>query len=649
MSDSGFKRIEENRGKPGTGVEKDGIYFGCYASGTEAPSLILYRRGTKEVAAEVPFPSECTPDGIYSMKLKLPAAQYEYNFRIDGEIVTDPFARRVCGRETFGEIPDEDEGSLRGGFPVRKFKWEDDRLPEIPHEEAVMYHLHVRGFTMQKNSGVRKKGTFAGLREKIPYLKSLGINQVRLMPVYEFAEMVSLAPEKRGMAKSQQEAIRRSLEYMEDEKKYRMNFWGYGDGFYFAPKASYAYSDDPVTEMKEMVRAFHANGIEVLLEFYFSDRTDVGTIAHCLNFWAREYHIDGFSVIARDTLSPELARLPLFQKRKLICSWFPDEIRMENAVEGEFQIAASNDGFMNDCRRMLKGDADALAAFAYRLRANPAGCQNINYMTNHDGFTMLDLVSYDRKHNAENGEKERDGTDYNLSWNCGAEGETKKKEILRLRMRQRKNAYAMLLFSQGIPMLLAGDEIGNSQGGNNNPYCHDSELTWTDWSKSRSSRELTDFVKKAVAYRKAHKVLHQASELKCTDYLSSGFPDLSYHGDRAWYGDFDGPNRHLGSMYSGAYAGEKGYVYIAWNLHWGEQEFALPLLGKKERWYKVMDTSQRESFTEEVLELSDQDKSILVPGRTVFILEGREYEAARANETDYKREGAGPSKNNYGA
>jgi glycogen operon protein len=195
---------------------------------------------------------------------------------------------------------------------------------------------------------------------------------------------------------------------------------------------------------------------------------------------------------------------------------------------------------------------------------------------------------------------------------------------MELRMRQRKNAYAMMLFAQGTPMLLAGDEFGNSQNGNNNPYCHDSELTWLDWSKTRGNKELTTFVQEAVAFRKAHKMLHQSRKLQCADQLSSGFPDLSFHGERAWYGDFERTRRYLGCMYSGFYAGEENFLYIAYNFNWDPQEFALPLLPKGKEWYGVMDTSKKQSFVPEAeQEGLNGARSFEVPARTIVVLEGK--------------------------
>lgn len=633
MQKDTFKVTADHGRTPGAAVEKNGIHFGFFASGKGVPELLLYRRGSEEIAARLPFPDSETGDCYYSMKVAVDSMQYEYNFLDAGEVVTDPYAARICGRETFGVRTDASAHAVRAGFVKHSYNWEKDQLPSIPYEDAVMYHLHVRGYTMHPNSGVRKKGTFAGLREKIPYLKTLGINQVKLMPVYEFEELV---PRIAGGTKKLQHPeyacekapvhtnAREGTDAPCGQAEYKMNFWGYGPGFYFAPKSAYAYGQDAQKELKDMVKAFHRNGIEVILEFYFVPEADISMISDCLCYWARTYHIDGFSVIARESVVQELSRLPLFRTRKLICNWYAEDLKNWNSEKGRALLAESNDGFMNDCRRLLKGDEDALRAFSRRLQSNPKGIRPVNYMTNHDGFTLSDLVSYDAKHNLDNGEQNLDGTDYNFSWNCGTEGASNRREIKNLRMRQRKNAIAMLLFAQGTPMLLAGDEFGNSQNGNNNPYCQDNELSWVDWSGRRRDRELLEFVQKAVAYRNMHRMLHQTRQMTCSDLLSTGYPDLSFHGERAWYGDFGHIRRHLGCMYSGAYAGEKGFLYIAYNFHWEAQEFALPLLPQKMVWYKVMDTSLRESFIpQEAQEKLPEAKSFTVLARTIVILEGK--------------------------
>lgn len=622
MNENKFKIMSGNNRIPGVTVDRDGVLFGYYAA-AEEPYVLLYKKGSAEVEQKIPFPV-ASAGCLRTMKVCFKPALYEYNFMDGDTVVTDPYAYKLAGTETYGAEPSEDPHAIRGAFITKEYDWGDDRLPMIPYSDAVMYHLHVRGFTMQKNSGVRKKGTFAGLREKIPYLKSLGINQVKLMPIYEFREVQKVKASQIGQPKTQEEAKARMHEPLLEEQPYRTNFWGYGEAQYFAVKASYAASANPEVELKDLVKALHAEGIEVILEFCFTDETDINMITSCLYYWASEYHIDGFSIIARDSLTPELAKLPLFRHRKLICNWYPEYTITKNAEVYQHQIAASNDGFMNDCRRLLKGEAEYLGAFAHHTRRNNTGCAGINYLTNHDGFTLQDLVSYDRKHNEENNEGNRDGSDYNYSWNCGEEGPSKKKEILRLRMRQKKNAYAMMLFSQGTPMLLAGDEFGNSQNGNNNPYCLDNEITWVDWSKVRANKELMDFVSQAITYRKNHKVLHQDQELTCTDRLSCGFPDLSFHGTSAWYGDFEHANRHIGCMYYGPYAEEEGIIYLAWNFDWQPQKLALPVLPVNASWYKVMDTSEKDSFAAEAAALDDENKkSFTIPPRTVVILEGR--------------------------
>ncbi|MCD7841386.1 MAG: hypothetical protein LUG56_02840 [Lachnospiraceae bacterium] len=673
MGDNGFRILKDGISTPGTTVCRDGVHFGYYASGTECPALLLYKKGTEEIAAEIPFPEPAVPGNFYSMKVKLAAEEYEYNFRDGDTVVTDPYAGRIAGREVYGQVPSLSPHGIRGAFVTGTWRWGNDRLPGIPFCDAVMYHLHVRGFTMHKNSGVAagQKGTFAGLKKKIPYLLSLGINQVKLMPVYEFSELEipeylytrtvsggahskkAVSPVSVGSSpEPDQTAMKEALDHAfnlptgmeaaqnavtqfchskedltekwENRQEFRKNYWGYGPGFYFAPKASYAASDRADIEFKDMVKAFHANGIEVLLEFSFSRETDIGQIIACLNHWAFEYHVDGFSIVGREDLSAALARLPLFSVRKLICSWYPDDLAAENAGKLHHLLAQSDDGFMNDSRRLLKGDAGSLEAFSWRTRQNPAGCARINYMTNHDGFTMMDLVSYNMKYNDENGEMGRDGSDANYSWNCGEEGPSMKRKISSLRMRQRKNAYAMMLLSQGTPMLLAGDEFGNSQKGNNNPWCQDSELTWLDFSRTKANRELTAFVRALIAFRKAHRILHLDAEPQCVDYLSSGFPDLSYHGERAWYGDMRHSSLHMGCMYSGHYAGEEGLLYIAWNFHWEEQQFALPLLPDGYFWARVMDTYLAESFLPvDAQENLGDARLFTVTPRTVVVLEGK--------------------------
>ncbi len=649
MGEQAWNMQADHERTPGVRVCRDGVHFGYYASADTVPHLLLYRKGSIEAEADIPFPEPPLTGHFYSMKIQFPADRYEYNFLDGGKVVTDPYAQCIAGRESYGDIPSDDPNSLRGGFLTGSYRWGNDELPQIPYDECVMYLLHVRGFTMSQRSGVRARGTFAGLKKKIPYLLSLGVNQVRLMPVCEFEE-VSRDVMPAYTPLTQEDAAAHALDPAEGEISLRRNYWGYGPAFYFAPKASYADGERADTEFKDLVRAMHGSGIEVILEFSFSEDTDIRMITDCLYFWAEEYHVDGFALVGRDTLSAALAQLPLFTERKLICSGCaPEELSHVSAAARE-HLAVSGDGFQCDCRRMLKSDPGSLESFACRLRQHPSECAQVNYITNHDGFTLLDLVSYNIKYNDSNGQMGSDGTDYNLSWNCGEEGPTTKREVLKLRMRQRKNAFAMLLLSQSTPMILSGDEFGNTQMGNNNPWCHDSELTWLNWNRTAAGRELTRYVKDLIAYRKSHRVLHQKAEPQCADYHSVGFPDLSYHGDRAWYGDLRESSLHVGCLYAGSYAGEDGFVYIAWNFHWKEQTFALPILPKQYAWHKVMDTFLKDSFIPKMHQEPIADtRTYQVSPRTVVILEGRKDENTERKESDYPEKGMGAFKDDYGA
>ncbi len=603
---------------PGVSSERTGIRFACCSETGETPVLLLYKKGSSVPEREIPFETTEEPGHLFTLLVKIPPSAYEYNYKIGDRIFTDPYARKIAGKRKFAEKPASPH-EVRGAFLTKKYDWEGDVRPKLSYRDAVMYQLHVRGFTKQKNSGVRHKGTFLGIQEKLPYLKELGVNQLRLMPAYEFEELLPAVSSQNAKA-----------------EEVRLNYWGYGNGFFFAPKAAYSSSAYPEEEFKNLVKACHRLGIELLMEFSFPDEVDMGKILSCLEFWAREYHVDGFCLLSRPQVVEEAAKLPLFQDLKLVGGWFPEPVRQRIPVSGEKTLGESNDGFMNDCRRMLKGDGQCLREFAFRMKNNPPGCQEINYMTNHDGFTLMDLVSYDQKHNLENGEQNRDGTDGNFSWNCGVEGPSRKKEVTRLRMRQRKNAYCMMLFAQGTPMLLAGDEFGNSQNGNNNPYCHDSSLTWLDWGNGRLGKELTEFVKKAVAFRKSHPVLRQKTEPASMDTRSCGYPNLSFHGEQAWYTDYDCGNRHIGCLYCGEYAKEDGFLYIAYNFHWTEQKFALPLLPSDMEWRKVMDTTLEESFLSEPAALG-REKSVEAAPRSVIILEGKkiEHETSKNAEANH--------------
>ena len=591
---------------------KDGIVFSMERKNNEEASLLLYKKGSKEVIQEIPFPATNTIGDIVCVKAeKIASARYEYNFCIDGKVTLDPYAKVLIGTGKFGEEHPEGH-EVRCAMIAGNYDWEDDRKPQIAYEDAVMYSFHVRGFTKQRYSGVRHKGTFLGITEKAEYFKELGINQIKLMPAYEFTEMESVKTHARYRK--------------EEELPKRLNYWGYTKAFHFAPKRAYAATKDPVREFKDMVKTMHRLGIEVLMEFYFPEGCSPRYITECLQYWVQEYHVDGFHVRGVQGICNLMATDPLFADTKLLNIYFPvEEIYGKKNLPKKRMVAECNDGFMIDVRRFLKGDEESLKAFAERMRRNPKGSGLINYIASHYGFTLCDLVSYEERHNEDNGEQNRDGRVQNYSWNCGEEGKSRKKKILELRNRQMKNAWCMLLLSAGTPMILAGDEFCNSQLGNNNPYCLDNEISWLDWKGYKSGNsEMFRFVKDLIAFRKKHKILHMGQELSMTDSLSCGFPGISYHSSSAWYGELDGQNRKIGVMYCGKYADEDELIYIAYNMHWMEHTFALPALPGGYRWNVALDTSEG-ILEEDKWRLLPDSRQVQVSSRTVIVLIGRKH------------------------
>ncbi len=600
--------IDEKTGgfyEPGVRMEAGGICFTvAVPTGTEI-SLCLYEKESGKLAAELPFPEKNMQGSLRTIKVRdLDTAAYRYNYKVQGKIMTDPGARGIWHSENGEET--------QGEFRMESFDWGKSKKPRIPYEDGIMYHLHVRNYTMHEKSGVAHRGTFLGLQEKIPYLKKLGVNQIILMPVCEFEEreLPTEDVKKKGISI-------KPIKKIEQQK----NYWGYKTGFYFAPKTKYAATDNPVLEFKAMVKAFHEQKMEVILEFYFSEETVLREQIRILRYWMEEYQIDGFRIMGNTDLTRHLAGDPLFSDCKLLAYYCGDLDEKKLKLS---QMAEMNDGFLNDCRRSMKGDEGMLEAMAFRIRRNPAGYGIVNYITGHDGFTLQDLVSYDQKHNEENGEQNRDGCQCNYSWNCGFEGDTRKRDVTALRTRLKKNAMMLLFFSQGTPMLLAGDEFGNSQKGNNNPYCLDNEVSWTDWGAYKKNLKFVSFVRSLISLRKTEKLLRRKKEYSFTDQKACGYPDLSYHSQKAWYGDFGYTQRQIGMLYCGSYVEEDHFLYVIYNFHPQPQELALPKLPEKMRWIRKIDTSQKDSVLTVPEMIGKNEKLIKIPERTIVLLTGEE-------------------------
>lgn len=607
MNNKLLENIKVYRGNPllmGVTVIGDEVNFAITAKYGSNCQVVLYEKGKDEEVARIPFENAQVIGNVYAMSVSgLDYSKYYYNFSVDGEIVTDEYAKALSGKKNWGKACD----NLKGIIINDDYDWQHDAPLNIPFDETILYRMHVRGFTKHATSKVKHKGTYLGIVEKIPYLKELGINMIELMPAYEFNEI----KKENATSMKGQFAIESPV----------LNYWGYTDGYAFAPKASFAWTNTPggeVEEFKYLVRELHKNGIEISMEFFFPQGTNPKLILDCLHYWVMEYHIDGIHANCEEAVMRMVETDNLLCATKIFTYSFSNNTDFYSRKSEIRNIANFNDDFMVCARRFIKGDEDMLNTMAYKIKANPPGVAVVNYVANHNTFTLYDTVSYDRKYNEANGENNRDGAVYNYSWNCGAEGDTRKRKIMDLRKRQIKNALCLVFLSQGVPMLYAGDEMCNSQKGNNNPYCLDNEISWTNWNTNAMAKEILEFTKNIIAFRKKHKVLHLSQETRQMDYKSYGLPDMSYHGTKAWYADFSHFNRHFSVMYCGKYAlldkaGEEQDIYIAYNMYWENQEFGVPSARNKKKWHLEFSTYGNKKDC-------DIDRMYEAPGRSISVL-----------------------------
>lgn len=560
-----------------------------------------------------------------------------YSLTVDGREIPDPFGRSFTGRETWGELSHV-ERPLRSPLapPCPAFDWEGDRPLQIPYEDVILYRIHTRGLTMHPSAGKDiscEPGTFRAIAEKIPYFKELGVTSLELMPPNEFEEV--MMPERAD-----------GNPYGGASPTGKLNYWGYAPGLLFAPKASYscgaAGEKDPVREFKELVKKLHRNGLELIIELYFTGKEGAAVISEAVRFWAREYHVDGVHLVGI-AACPSLRDDPWLAGTKLFAACWEEEETAEKR-----HLAEYNDGFLVDMRRFLKGDEDQLNRQVFRNRRNPKGFGVINYMANTNGFTLMDAVSYEMKHNEENGENNQDGSEWNYTWNCGVEGPSRKKKVAAMRKKQIRNAFLLLLLSQGTPLFLSGDEFGSTKRGNNNSYCQDNEISWLDWGLLKDNGDIFRFVKAAIAFRKKHPVFHMSQEPKGTDYLACGHPDISYHGVRAWCPEFENFRRQIGIMYCGDYVkredgSQDDYFFTAYNMHWEPHEFALPKLPRGMKWRLAFNTDDGERngvYPEGEEPRLEQQKQFLVPARTVAVFIGlREDEKGEKPEKKTAKSG----------
>ena len=670
----------------GATVTDDAVNFSIFSKDAAGCTLLLYHHGCPEPFVEIPFPEEFRIGDVYTMMvfgINIETTEYGYRFsgryepekgyRFDEKrVLLDPYARSVSGRSVWGREPDRTtDFQHRGQLIHEDYDWEGDKPLEIPQRDLIIYEMHVRSFTQHNSSGVRYKGTFAGIVEKIPYLKKLGVNCIELMPVFEFDEFEN-AREVNG--------------------KKLLNYWGYSTVGFFAPKAGYAVSAPygmEADELKNLVRQLHKNGIEVILDVVFNHTAEGNEngpyisfrgidnrtyylltpdgqyynfsgcgntmncnhpvvrnfVLDCLRYWVSAYHVDGFrfdlaSILSRDEdgtpmMDPPLLDLiahdALLGRSILIAeAWDAGGLYQVGSFPSWKRWSEWNGKYRDCVRRFIKGNADCAPELYARiggsedLYSGRSPMASINFITCHDGFTLYDLVSYNEKHNEENGENNRDGCNDNDSWNCGEEGETRDPEIRALRFRQMKNMLTILLTSRGIPMLLSGDEFANTQYGNNNAYCQDNEISWLNWNGLITRPELFDYVRRLIAFRKAHPVLKRSRF--DFGYNGTGYPELSFHGTTPWELDRSASNLTFAYLYAEdheKYGTEQDcFIYVAVNAHWETHTFRLPVIPAGMQWYFAFEGNGVSADPGQEQPMQRQDAIELGP-RTTAVLVAR--------------------------
>lgn len=667
----------------GACVASNGVSFTINSHGATRCTLLLFKPQASKPYARIPFPDSYRIGDTYSMLVfDIKPDEFEYAFSFDGpyepakgllfneeNVLLDPYSRAVTGQRKWGEKPEGGKDfEYRARVVKSSFDWGDIKQLEQPFEDLVIYETHVRGYTKDKSSGVSAPGTFAGLKDKIPYLKDLGINAVELMPIFEFDEM-------------------ESARVVDDVQLY--NYWGYNTVSFFAPNTSYAFNEEhnhEGDELKSLIKALKENGIEAILDVVFNHTAEGNEMGPCFSFkgidnnvyymltpdahyynfsgcgnvmncnhpvvrsfiidclrhWAIEYRVDGFrfdlaSILGRDQNGAPMANPPILEslafdpvlgKMKLIAeAWDAGGLYQVGSFPSWNRWAEWNGRYRDDMRSFLKGD-DGMAGnaitritgsrdlYSPESRGHKA---SVNFMTCHDGFTLYDLYSYNEKHNEKNGWNNTDGDNNGHSWNCGAEGETDDPNVNGLRRRLIKNAFAALLCSRGPAMFFAGDEFCNTQFGNNNAYCQDNIISWLDWSRLEEFKEIHDFVRHMIQFRKEHPILR-----KMTKPSSCQFPEISVHNGTPFNASTDYKTKLIGIMYAGRNEEdtEDDIVFYCMNAYWEPLVMQLPVLPNGKHWHVDTNTNAEyfdgEDFTAKTELLGVN--TIRVPARTTIIL-----------------------------
>lgn len=587
----------------GTELTGQGMEFTFAATGEKLPAICLYDRKTKERRARIALEKSDRMGEVYSVILQ--GSDWQdlcYCLEINGKIEMDPYAGEVIGREHWNDVSGHKKDQmLYGGFGSREYRWKNPS-PEIPGARMICYKLHMRGLTMASSLPKEKRGNYLGILAMLPRLQKMGVTSLECMPLYDF----------------------------EEKEKNRVNYWGYGDAFYFAPKASYFGGVDPSYHMKEMVDAIHGYGMECIPEMAFAEGTAGEMMVDALIYWVKEFHVDGFHLVGCNLPIESIVACPYLKDTKIFYDHFPWELLEKE--QGKKHLFVYNDDFLYALRRMQNHMEGSMVQFADQMRRQNEKYGFVNYAANTSGFTLWDAYSYGEKHNEENGEENKDGSAVNFSCNYGYEGETKNRSIRQIRMRQMRNAIAAVMLSQGVPLILAGDEFANTQKGNNNPYCQDNRIGWVTYSTAREKQALLKFTEQAITFRKQHPILSSETAMHLNDYRHQGIPDLSYHGREPWMMELSQDQRAVGLLFCGAYAdGKDTDLYVCYNFHYEAVEMALPKLPGDRCWCLKMNTAGEGDWWKESAE-PVKEKILEVAGSSVCVLTAEKRNRENADD-----------------
>ena len=599
-----------------TDTSEKGTYFGAEVRFFSSLKILVYDIFSKKLLHTIDIPEDMCIGNVLSVFVKgLYLKDKCYKIFCDGKEYRDKFAKAVTGPETYGEVISKEDIYYLPEDKNEPKGFERDLPLKTPYSDSYFYEAHVRGLTMMDRSIPEKiRGTFEGIAKKAKYLKETGITGIVLLPCYEFIE------------REKEDTFRFvSDNYREKENVPKLNYWGFKEGFYFTPKRNYSASGDASFSFKKMVKELHASGIEVILLFYFPAGTESSFISEVLRYWVINYHVDGFRLAGATIPVNYLTSDPFLKDTKLIFENIDQ--KSLDATSGRFKnVGLISEMYVNTLRRFVKSDEDCVGGMSFFLRENGGNYAPLRNITDYSGFTLNDLVSYGRKHNEANNEDNSDGNPYNFSWNCGEEGESKKRSVNALRLKQAKNLMLINLLCQGTPMIRAGDEWLNTAFGNNNPYCQDNETGWVIYKKNARNREFYEFTKNLIAFRKRHVILHQPKPLLLHDYLSCKFPDVSFHGTDSFMMDQNPYSREFGVLFHGDYAKQytkkaESSVMIIYNMNWEDRDFSVPGGGKefKVRLLYSTDGSTDDSFDEENAK-EIKGKTVSVKARSVTVL-----------------------------